>query len=462
MTNESALFEDDFLMDLDDADLASTTESSASPSSGDGVMTAAAQTAPEGPAAEPAAVSTVTLPEPEGGDAPLPAISIRVFYERAETAQLIETAGRDRRMLRTDLEQASGGVAAAIGYLSENVTPNLLIVESSLPAQQMLEQIDALAEHCDAGVQVMVIGAMNDIALYRQLVARGVSEYLVPPLTPIQFIRCVSSLFVDPEKPFVGKSISIVGAKGGVGASTIAHNLAWSIAENARLNTTLVDLDLSFGTTALDFNQEGTQSVTDALLSPDRADEAVINRLLTTATERLSLFTAPASVSEEFDVGPEAYDKVIQAVRGTVPYVVLDLPHIWSAWLRQTLVSSDEVIMVCQPDLASLRNGKNILDRLRTERPNDAPPRLVLNMAGVPKRPEIPTKDFAVAIGVEPEIVVQFDAGLFGTASNNGQMISETQADAKASLAIDHLASIMTGQAVDAPAKSFVQKLLGK
>ena len=453
MTNDNALFEDDFLLDLDDdvtaQPEAQPAEMSAEPVGMD-VMT------------DPLPAGAVSLPEPEGGDAPLPAISIRVFFEQPSTGELIETASNDRRMRRADLEMVAGGVPAAMAYLGENVTPNLLVVESSLPAAEMLAQIDALAEHCDAGVQVMVVGAMNDIALYRQLVARGVSEYLVPPITPLQFIRTVSSLFVDPEKPFIGKSISVVGAKGGVGASTVAHNLAWSIAENGRLNTTLVDLDLSFGTTALDFNQEGSQSITDALLSPERTDDAVISRLLTTATERLSLFTAPASVSEEFDIGPEAYDTVIQAVRGTVPYVVLDLPHVWSSWLRQTLVSSDEVIMVCQPDLASLRNGKNILDRLKAERPNDQPPRLVLNMAGVPKRPEIPAKDFAQAIGVEPEVVIDFDPGLFGTASNNGQMISQTQADAKAALAVDHLASIMTGQAVDAPAKSFVQKLLGK
>ena len=455
MTNDNALFEDDFLLDLDD-DAGPQPEADVASDLAEQVMTQTVAGLDVAPA------SSVPMPEPEGGDAPLPAISIRVFFEQPATGELIETASNDRRMRRTDLEMVPGGIPAAMAYLGENVTPNLLVVESSLPAAEMLGQIDALAEYCDAGVQVMVVGAMNDIALYRQLVARGVSEYLVPPITPLQFIRTVSTLFVDPEKPFVGKSVSVVGAKGGVGASTVAHNLAWSIAENGHLNTTLVDLDLSFGTTALDFNQEGSQSITDALLSPDRTDDAVISRLLTTATERLSLFTAPASVSEEFDIGPEAYDTVIQAVRGTVPYVVLDLPHIWSSWLRQTLVSSDEVIMVCQPDLASLRNGKNILDRLKAERPNDQPPRLVLNMAGVPKRPEIPAKDFAQAIGVEPEVVIEFDPGLFGTASNNGQMISQTQADAKASLAVDHLASIMTGQAVDAPAKTFVQKLLGK
>ncbi|MEL6323918.1 MAG: pilus assembly protein CpaE, partial [Pseudomonadota bacterium] len=124
--------------------------------------------------------------------------------------------------------------------------------------------------------------------------------------------------------------------------------------------------------------------------------------------------------------------------------------------------SSDEVILVCQPDLASLRNGKNIIDLLKGQRPNDNPPRLVINMADVPKRPEIPIKDFATAIGVEPEIVLPFDPHLFGTAANNGQMISETQPDAKSSLAINHLASELTGQVVAAPQKSFIQKLMGK
>ena len=454
MPNESALFEDDFTVDLD--------EFAADPASPSDELEVQTPALLEEEREEPAEHAVAYVPEPEGGDRPMPAISVRAFIERESTGTLIETASADRRMARADVEILQGGLPSAIEYLMGNVTPNLLIIESSLPAQQMLNQIDALAEHCDPGVQVMVVGSMNDIALYRQLVARGVSEYIVPPIKPVQLIRAISSLFSDPETPFLGKSISIVGAKGGVGASTLAHNLAWSVTENARLNATLIDLDLSFGTTALDFNQEGTQSVLDALLAPERADETVIGRLLTKVTDRLSLFTAPATVNEEVDISSEAYDTVIQAVRRTVPYLVLDLPHGWSNWLRDTLVASDEVILVCQPDLASLRNGKNIIDRLKTERPNDSPPKLVMNMVDVPKRPEIPIKEFATAIGLEPEIVLPFDPALFGTASNNGQMISETQADARSSLAIDHLASILTGQSVDVPEKTFLQKILGK
>ncbi len=397
-----------------------------------------------------------------GGDAMLPAISIKLFYEREETRALVQLCAADRRMGRATVECIPGGIPAAVADLRANATPNLLMVESSAQASQVLHEIDTLAEHCDDHVKVLVIGAVNDITLYRQLVARGVSEYLVPPFQPLSIIRSISSLFADPDAPFLGKQISVVGAKGGVGASTIAHNLAWALAENTHVNTTLVDLDLSFGTTALDFNQDTPQTIADALLAPERADNAVIERLLARATERLSLFTAPANINQILDIPDESYSMVIESVRRNVPYMVLDLPHAWSHWVRNTLIASDEVIIVCQPDLASLRNGKNMIDQLKGHRVNDHAPRLVLNMCGVPKRPEIPVKDFAAAIGVEPDIIVPFEPEVFGMAANNGQMISETSPDAKSSMAIDQLASMLTGRAIQAEEKSFLKKLLGK
>lgn len=403
-----------------------------------------------------------TPPEQAGGDAMLPAISIKVFYEREETRAMMELCAHDRRMGRATVECHGGGIPAAIADLQANSTPNLLIIESSAQAMQVLHEIDALADHCDEHVKVMMIGAVNDITLYRQLVARGVSEYLVPPFQPLQMIRSISTLFADPDAPFLGKQISVVGAKGGVGASTIAHNLAWALAENTHVNTTLVDLDLSFGTTALDFNQDTPQTIADALLAPERADNAVIDRLLARATERLSLFTAPANINQIIDIPDDSYSTVIENVRRNVPYMVLDLPHAWTHWVRNALIASDEVVVVCQPDLASLRNGKNMIDQLKGHRANDHAPRLVINMCGMPKRPEIPVKDFAAAIGVEPDIVVPFEPEVFGMAANNGQMISETSPTAKSSMAIDQLAAALTGKTLHHAEKSFLKKLLGK
>ncbi len=406
--------------------------------------------------------SAFEVDDPTQGVRPIPAISILAFIERPATGDVLEIVARDRRMGRARLDVQEGGLDAALQYLQANQSPNLLIIESSADAAEMIGQIDALAEFCDEGVEVMVIGSTNDIKLYRQLTARGVSEYIVPPIKPLHIIGSIAELFTDPDSPFLGRSIAVVGAKGGVGASTVAHNLAWSISENGGFNTTLVDLDVSFGTTALDFNEDPQQTIIDALSDPERADDTVVQRLLAKATDRLSLFAAPATVGETFDFPDEAYGAVIETVRRNVPFVVLDLPHVWSRWMLDALVAAEEVVLVCQPDLASLRNGKNILDQILPRRPNDEQPRLVLNMASMPKRPEIPVKDFAAAIGIEPSVVLPFEPQLFGMASNNGQMISEADATAKSSMAVDYLATLITGQQIEARPKSLLQKLLGK
>ncbi|MEL7545906.1 MAG: AAA family ATPase [Pseudomonadota bacterium] len=463
MKEENALFDDDFDVDFDD-DLDSALSSVFDePAPGTDRDVSVNLDAPMKELEEGESYSPDMFGDQgEGGARAIPAIHAVAFCESSNTSQMVENVAADRRMSQATVEIHQGGMLAAIEYLSQNPTPNLLILESSAPTATMVAQVDELASHCEEGVQVMVIGATNDISLYRQLVARGVSEYLVPPVSPVQVVRSISTLFTDPDAPFVGKSISVIGAKGGVGASTIAHNLAWALSENARVNTALIDLDLSFGTTALDFNHDANQTVADALLAPERADDAVLSRLLAKATDRLSLFAAPASVSQVMEISPDAYATVIDGVRRLMPFVVLDLPHSWSQWLYNSLVASDEVILICQPDLASLRNGKNIIDQINAKRPNDAPPRLVLNMSGVPKRPEIPVKDFAAAIGLEPDIILPFDPQLFGTASNNGQMISETDPASKSAQAIDYLASGITGREVVQTQKSLLTKLLGK
>jgi pilus assembly protein CpaE len=124
--------------------------------------------------------------------------------------------------------------------------------------------------------------------------------------------------------------------------------------------------------------------------------------------------------------------------------VVLDLPHSWAAWTRRVLIGSDDLVVVATPDLASLRNAKNIVDMVRQARPNDAPPRLVLNQVGVPGRPEIPVKDFGEALGVTPSLVLPFDPKSFGQAANNGQMVGEVAPKSKAAEGIDHLAQLIS------------------
>lgn len=377
---------------------------------------------------------------------PIPRISIQAFCEEAATAEAIQYAAEDRRLTKAHVSVHMGGAPAAVAHYQESPTPNLIVLESSLPRADMLIELERLAECCDAGTKVVVIGHTNDVVLYRELLKRGVSEYLVAPVAPIQFMEAVSSLYNDPEADPVGHVVAFVGAKGGVGSSTVCHNAGWAISEVLRSDVCIADLDLAFGTTGLDFNQDPIQGIADALGAPERLDEVLLDRLLTKCTDHLSIFTAPVVLDREWDLSPDACGMVLDVVRQNVPYVMVDLPHTWTAWMKSVLLQADEIVITATPDLANLRNAKNLVDLTQQNRKNDKPPHLVVNMAGMPKRQEIPVNEFIGHLGVEPLAVIDFDVENFSKASTNGMMVEEFSSKIKAAQQFRDLAFTLTNR----------------
>ena len=297
--------------------------------------------------------------------APVPRISIQAFCASADTAAAMQAASEDRRMTKAHLKIQMGGIAAATEAYRSSATPNVVIIESDGRGEELLGGLDMLAEVCDAGTRVIAIGHLNDIVLYREMVRRGVSDYLIAPVGPVDLIRAVSGLFHAVDAKPVGRTLAVVGAKGGVGASTVAHNIAWAIARDVHLDAVVADLDLPFGTAGLDFNQDPPQGIADAVMSPDRIDTAFVDRLLSKCTDHLSLLAAPATLDKVYDFGAESFDSIFDVLRATVPCIVLDVPHVWTGWARRTLIGADDILIVAAPDLANLRNTKNLIDLLQ-------------------------------------------------------------------------------------------------
>jgi len=402
-------------------------------------------------------------PERDQHIAPVPRISVQAFCESADTAAAMQAAAEDRRMAKAHLKVQMGAIPAAIEAFRNAPTPNVIILESSAGSDELLAGLDDLAEVCDAGTRVVVIGRLNDILLYRELVRRGVSDYLIAPVAPLELVRTVSNLFTAPDAKPVGRTIAVIGAKGGVGASTIAHNVSWAIARDLELDSVVTDLDLPFGTAGLDFNQDPPQGIADAVFSPDRIDTAFVDRLLSKCTDHLSLLAAPATLDRVYDFGAEAFDAIFDVLRSTVPCIVLDVPHVWTGWAKRALISADDILIVAAPDLANLRNAKNLIDLLKQARPNDRRPYYCLNQIGIPKRPEIKPADFAKALEAEPLALIPFEPQIFGTAANNGQMIAEVAAGHKATETFLQMAQILTGRMeAKRPRGGLLTPLLGK
>jgi pilus assembly protein CpaE len=229
----------------------------------------------------------------------------------------------------------------------------------------------------------------------------------------------------------------------------------------------VTDLDLAFGTAGLDYNQDPPQGIADAVFSPDRVDTAFVDRLLSKCSDNLSLLAAPATLDRVYDFGADAFDSIFDSLRATVPCIVLDMPHQWTGWTQRALLAADDILIVAAPDLANLRNAKNLVDFLKAARVNDHRPFYVLNQVGVPKRPEIKPADFAKALDDQPAAIIPFEPQIFGTAANNGQMIAEVAGNHKIAEMFRNLAQLMTGRSEAKKSKAsllspFIQKFRKK
>lgn len=394
---------------------------------------------------------------------PVPRISIQAFCETEGVAGPIERAGEDRRMAKAHLKVHMGGIATAIEFYQTAPTPNLIILESREEPREMLGNLALLSEHCDPTTKVVVIGHYNDVGLYRELIRSGVSEYVIAPVSMADIVSVVTTIFVDPEAEPIGRALAFIGAKGGVGSSTIAHNVAWAMSNLFQSEVVVADLDLAFGTANINFDQDPPQGIAEAVFSPERVDEVYLDRLLAQCAERLSLLAAPSTLERTYDFESDAFAQLIDTAQRSAPLLILDVPHLWTGWTKTTLMQADEVVITATPELANLRNTKNMVDTLRKLRPNDPPPKLVINQAGMPKRPEISPADFAEPLGLTPMAVIPFDPQFFGNAANNGRMLGEMDAKNPATLIVNEMAHVLTGRSeLKSKAKPGLGTLLGK
>ncbi|MGR3593976.1 MAG: AAA family ATPase [Limimaricola soesokkakensis] len=377
----------------------------------------------------------------------VPYIAVHAFCETSALISATTRASVDRRLSRADMTISPGGIKAAIKFFKAQPTPDLLLLESLASEDAMFADLEELAAVCDPKTKVAIIGASNDIALYRRLMESGIAEYLVGPVDPLSIIGTVLRLFPQNGAARMGKIYAFLGTKGGTGSSTLAQNVAWAMSQTDQ-KVLLIDMDLQFGTAALNYNIDAPVGFAEQLGDVDRLDEALIERLLHKRGPNLSVLAGATASQAPVEPAVKIVDRMLDLARATFPFVVLDLPHSWTPWVQQALHSSDEIIFTAVPDLANLRNAQGLMDTLKVSRPNDTRPRLVLNQAGLPKRAEIEAKKFASALQVDPAACIGFEPALFSAAANNGQMISETSRKSTAARAIDRLAQELSGHAL--------------
>jgi pilus assembly protein CpaE len=351
--------------------------------------------------------------------------AIHIFCERGGTTASTAAVLEHSRLGADSIEIREGGLEAAIAAYERASSPELLVIETHTSPEQLFSALDTLASLCHENSKLIIIGQINDVNFYRALLRRNVSDYLVAPLAPGQLAASIRSALQPGSEAATGHMIAVIGAKGGCGASTICHNLGWTLAEFMQTGTVIADCNLPFGTLGLNFNQDAGHGLTGALAAGAKLDTAMMDKLLARCSDHLSLLTADGLLSASTDIPPASATHIAALLRQTARISLFDIPCGWQDWTRTLIQQADECIVVAEPDLINLRNARNLFEAIRTARENGRPPLLVINKAGLPRRPEISVREFASALDATPSLVVDFDARLFGMAANNGLMIGE-------------------------------------
>ena len=351
----------------------------------------------------------------------------------------------DRRLEKAVTDCKLGGITEAVSFYTENTTPDLIVFETDLSGDTLLEQVGLLADVCDEGTEVLALGSANDVQTYRSLVSQGVNDYIVAPFNAVQIFDAIEAVAIDPDAPPRGRVIAFVGAKGGVGSSTLAHNVSWSLAQLYEDDIIILDLDIAFGTAGMAFNIEPQQGIQDALEQPDRLDEVLLNRYMAEAAEHIKLLSAPVSLEANATIDIQSFDTLLEMVRRTAPFIVLDIPHGWSAWAQHVMMQAEEIVLTSTLDLISLRDTKNLVELLESKRANDAPLRLVINNQGAYRKTELSDKDFETAVAGSTALIVAHDPVLFGKAANNGQVIGAMSPNDKSVEGFNELAKLVSG-----------------
>jgi pilus assembly protein CpaE len=352
-------------------------------------------------------------------------LTIDIFCHVEQTSNAGKALAEQRAFSRCKVAVRDGGLARAVTHYADHPSPHLIIVEDDGDTSTLQSRLDALAQVVEPGRKLIVVGAVNDISVYRRIVSLGVTDYLVSPLSLEGMMDAIERAAHDPKGPERCKYIAVTGARGGVGASTIAHNMAWAAAKKLNIKTILADMDLTYGTAGLAFNMDPRQAFGEAFADPDRLDITLLERFMAGDDENLQILSTPGALRQYDSIDEEAVEKAIDFCRQMAKLVIVDVPHVWNEWSEGLLTGADETILVVAPDIANIRDARNLLDFLNSKRGESKAVKLVINKSDVARRTRLLPKDISNTLGVQPVAAIPFDATTFIEAANDGKMIGD-------------------------------------
>lgn len=349
-----------------------------------------------------------------------------------------------------------GGLRNAVQTLSVSASPNILFVDLS-ESGDPLNDINALAEVCEPGTVVIAAGQVNDVRLYRDLLASGIQDYLLKPFSPDQLrdaFNHAQAVFNAPkhteasvDRPHI--MTAVVGARGGCGASTVATSLAWLLGEKLQRSTALLDLDVHFGTGALALDLEPGRGLTDAIENPSRIDGLFIERAMVKANDRLSVLSAEAPINQPMLTDGAAFYQLQEEMRTAFECTVIDLPRGMLVQHPHLMQDVQSTVIVTELTLAAARDVIRILSWMKANAPQSAIV-VVANRVASASAGEISKKDFESSIERKIDFIVPTDVKVVTQAAKLGKTVGDVGKGTKLGSALLDLANRVAATGEDA------------
>jgi pilus assembly protein CpaE len=371
--------------------------------------------------------------EPKGtfrGPVLLPRLTLAAFCRTQQVMEGLREACAHPWMQPVRSEVASGGIDGAIQSLQGLVSAlDVIVVEVEGTQSAVMADLERLAQVCSGRTRVFVIGHSNDVKLYQRVIREGACDYLLAPLVPLEFIESLAHALAEStgsETP--GAAALVLGARGGAGATTVACNLAFLLAERFGFDTALADLNFPFGAAASHFDIVANAEHAHYLYTPELMDAAILDQILVPRGARLKILAAAPNLT--LRAGRDAlvsHEKIIALLRASHRVTVCDMPLVWGRPLDAELARATDVVLVVPPDFSGAQNAQTLIAHLDTLRGAERRALVVLNQMRAPQRRELTREEIAHILGYAPSdlFVIGHDARAFSTSEQEGKVLSE-------------------------------------
>lgn len=391
---------------------------------------------------------------------PAPARTLGGFVADEATAEALRQAAAGLDI--ADADVVCCPFADTVRRLGRMPTPKTLVIDLS-DAEEPLAALGRLAEVCDEDTQVIAIGTVNDIMLYRTLIGLGLQDYLVKPLQAADFAatlqRAGRSASADTDAAKAGRITAVVGARGGVGATSVAINLAWLLAHEHKRRVALVDLDLFFGTCGLALDLDLGRGFREALENPARIDGLFIERAMIRESDNLFVLSGEEALDYSISYDASAIELLTDHLRRDFQHVVVDLPRFASRTQISMLTAPASLLIVADPSLGSMRDTQRLIAFTKKAAPSSEII-VALNRVGAQKAAELARRDFEKGIGAKVDVLVPDDGKAFAACVGSGKTLPKVANGSKAARALRQLAARSLAQGSgEAQAASVLSRL---